>query len=382
MYLDTPEKLYEFIQNAKHSPMLAVDTEFIRERSYYPKLCLIQVATETASAIVDPLAIDDLTPLRSLFQDPDIVKIFHAGNQDCAIIYDSIGIVPSPLFDTQYAAAFINAHQRTGLANLVRLYCGTNLDKKDSFTDWLKRPLSAQQIEYALADVAYLPQIYLRMIEELKEMGRLSWLSEEFERMSDEKNYQLNIDQVWHKVRGTQALPPRKLVLIQAMAAWRERVAQEKDFPRRWILSDEQLVEIARREPHSVADLVEIRGVHDKLGERWAHDLIAALKKTQEVPEELWPRHDRGPTNGAGHTMSLELMVALVRLRASEHRVASSMLATRDDLARLIEGQRKDLPILTGWRRDIVGLELLDLLSGRLALHLEDGVLKVSKIGD
>ncbi|MCL2757451.1 MAG: ribonuclease D, partial [Coriobacteriia bacterium] len=352
---------------------------FIRERSYYPNLCLIQIATEEISAIIDPLAISDLSPLVSLLKDPAIVKVFHAGDQDCAILYHELGVVPAPLFDTQHAATLLDISQQTGLMHLVRHYCGVYLDKRDTFTDWLRRPLSAQQIDYALADVAYLPYVYARMVEDLTELGRLSWLSDDFKHMSDEANYEIDLSKVWHKVKGSQSLSQRRVVLIQALAAWRERVAQQKNYPRRWIIADEQLIEVVKREPQTTADLMEIRGIREKLSRQWAKELLAELKAAQEIPEELWPKREPGIPKGLEFGVSVDLMTALVRLRASENHISSMMLATRDDLARIAAGARGNMPLLTGWRYEIVGAELLDLLAGKLSLHLEDGALHVSR---
>jgi len=380
VYLDTPEGLKGFIDRTAHSTVLAIDTEFIRERTYYPKLCLIQMATEGMRAIIDPLAINDLSPLVTLLKNPSIVKVFHAGDQDCAILYNALGIVPTPLFDTQHAASLLNTSQQTGLVNLVRHYCGVHLDKRDTFTDWLRRPLSAPQIEYALADVAYLPQIYHKMVKRLEQLGRLSWLDDDFERMSNEENYQVDMSKIWHKVKGAQSLSSRKLMLLQTLAVWRERIAQGKDYPRRWVISDEQLLEIVKREPQSISDLLEIRGLREKLGKFWAEELLSELKKAQAIPEELWPKREHGVPKTTEHVASLDLMMAIVRLRADENCITPTMLATRSDLVRLAVGDTEELPVLVGWRREIVGLELLELLAGRLSLHLKEGELRVSKI--
>jgi ribonuclease D len=378
VYIDTLEKLNDFVAQATHSDILALDTEFIRERTYSAKLCLIQCATEQVSAVIDPLAIQDLQPLAQLFENPNITKIIHASDQDCAIIYNEFGIVPKPLFDTQYAATLLGASHQISLANLVRLHCDVQLDKRDTFTDWLKRPLTSHQIEYALADVAYLPQIYRTMVAELDKLGRLSWLDEEFERISDAKNYQLDFDKLWHKVKGVQSFPPRKLALIQAVALWRERIAKRKNSPRRWVLSDEQIIEIVRREPPSVDDLLEVRGVREKLGEHWAKEVFSVLEKARALPEEQWPRPERGVSRGVETAASLDLMYALLRLRAQENNIAPTVLGNRDDLSQVIAGEHENVPILQGWRREIVGAELLDLLAGRLALHLEDNSVKVT----
>ena len=382
MYLDTSEKLTEFVTGVKSSKVLAVDTEFIRERRYYPQLCLIQMATEDTCAIIDPLALSDLSPVVLLFEDPTITKVFHAGDQDCAIIYTALGVIPEPIFDTQYAAHLLGASQKIGLAHLVRRYCNVGLDKSNAFTDWLKRPLSKRQIEYALDDVRYLPRVYSLMVKELEELGRLSWLKEEFERVYNKANYADDPNKVWQKVKHLQSMPPRQLAIVRAIALWRENIARKKDYPRNWILTDDQLVEIVKRDPQSIAELFEIRGIQDKLGERWAQELFSEIKGARSIPENQWPRREGGVSLRVEHKARLDLMTALVHLRASENQIATAILAPRDELTRLAGGELKGLDVLTGWRREMVGAELLDLLSGRLSLHLDDNTLIVSKIDD
>jgi ribonuclease D len=378
VYLDTIESLHSFIARIAGATVLAVDTEFIRERSYYPQLCLIQLATEDECVAVDPLALDDLSPLCTLLQDPGIVKLFHAGSNDCAVIHHSLGIVPAPLFDTQLAANILGASHQIGLANLVQRYCDVHLNKLDSFSDWLRRPLSARQIEYALDDVRYLPRIYETMQAELAELGRQSWLEDDFAHMSNPTTYELDSEQLWRRVKRAQSMSSRQLFLVQALAAWRERIAQKKDLPRRWILSDEQLIEIVKREPRTAATLFEIRGIREKLGEHSARSLIRALNTALEQPEEQWPKREGRITRSAEYATSLDLMTALVHLRASENRVAAAVLADHDSLLRMVAGDHDDCEVLRGWRREIIGDDLLELLAGNIALHLKDGKLQVS----
>lgn len=349
----------------------------MRERTYFARLCLIQLASDDVAAIVDPLAIDDLSPLGDLMTDPAVVKIFHAGSQDLEIFFRLLGQATKPVFDSQVAATLAGFPQQVGYGALVKEMLGVSLDKGDTYTDWAKRPLSDTQVEYALNDVRYLPEMYRRLRDELEREGRLPWLAADFGRMEDPATYECLPGEQWRRVKRVASLNRRQLAVAREVAAWREIEAQRRDVPKRWVLGDESVVEIARRAPRTPEELAGIRGVSDKVGRVAQKGVVESILRGLGVPESDLPsipkkRRPQGDVDGA-----VDLMIALVRSRARERGVAMPLLASRDDLERLAAGEREASPLLQGWRRAMVGEELLSLLDGALAMRLVEGNLIV-----
>lgn len=380
LYVSDEAGLKRLVELIGDSPVVAVDTEFMREKTYFARLCLIQIATDDVEAIVDPVALRDITPLCRVFSDPSIVKIFHAGGQDLEIFYRLCGHSLAPIFDTQIAATLAGFPQQVGYGALVYELLGVKLDKGDSYTDWGRRPLSDTQMEYALNDVRYLPEIHRKLKEQLEEGGRTQWLDADFKRLEDPASYEIDPREQWRRVKRISSLNRRQLAVAREVAAWRENEAIKRDVPKRWVIGDESIVEVARRMPSSESELGDIRGVSDKVGKGAVRGILAAVAAGVAVPEcdlPSLPKKKRinGDVDGA-----IDLMVALVRLRAREHGVAMPLLASRDDIERLAGGDREGSPLLEGWRAAMVGNELVDLLEGRLALALQDGHLKVLDI--
>jgi ribonuclease D len=384
LYIKTPEALAGFVQRASLASVLAVDTEFIREKTYYPRLCLVQLAArfdaDEEYVLVDPLAIADISALNELFCDTRIVKVFHSCDQDVAILYHDLGCIPTPIFDTQRAAQLLGHVQQIGLGPMVRAYCGIRMDKGDTFTDWAQRPLRATQLRYAYDDVRYLPRIYQTMRTDLIELGRLSWLDEEFARLSDPETYAYDIHDAWRKVKHSANLKPRQLNALRELALWREKTAQERDYPRKWIVSDDILVEVARRLPASSDELYQVRGVREKLSRGWVEALLAAIRTAEQVPASEWPEPPRQIHGRRAEAAQIDLITTLVHQRAFENRIVSNILASPDEIVSLASGQRRGLKVLQGWRRAMVGAELEELLDGRICLSLEDGSLKVTRM--
>lgn len=377
MYVTDRQALEELVTRLRESDFVCMDTEFMRERTYYPRLCLIQVASEDVIALIDPLAFDELEPLEDLLGDPDVVKVLHSGVQDLEIFFYRMGRVPAPVFDTQVAATLTGHPQQVGYGALVKHVTGETIDKSDTFTDWSKRPLSDTQIDYALNDVRYLPGIYSHLREHLGAEGRLGWLEEDFARLEDPRSYEIVPEDMWRRVKRASSLNRRQLAVLREVVAWREREAQRRNLPRKWVFRDESLVEVARRAPKTRAELESIRGVTDKLAGRLYPAVLDAVGRGQEVPDERLPRLDskakRDISEGA-----VGLMGALVRFRAKQNKVAVPLLASREELERLASGERDDSPLLSGWRREIVGNDLLELLEGRLSLMIgDDGIVLV-----
>lgn len=379
MYIANQNELVSFTDRAKKSSVLAIDTEFLREKTYYARLCLLQLATDTETAIVDPFSVDDLGVLAPLLEDRSIVKLFHAGSQDLEILYREIGVLPKPVFDTQIAAALLGHTQQLGYASLVYAECGVQLKKIDSFTDWSRRPLSQSQLAYAADDVVYLPKLYQTMHAALEEKGRIHWLDQDFEALSDPSRYEVNEQERYRKLKRVSQLSRRQLSAAREVAAWREIEAQRRDVPRKWIVTDEQIVEACKREARTIDELFMVRGLNERLGTKDARTVVALIGKGLDAPKDTWPETDRSSRNERNVDAELDLMTALVRLRAKENGVAFPTLASHDDLARVARGYTDGIDLLRGWRRTIVGAELLELLAGNLSLSLERGQIKVTE---
>ena len=380
MYIASQEDLEGFVERAKRSSVLAVDTEFLREKTYYPKLCLMQMATDEEVVIIDPFAVEDLTVLKELFEDEGIVKLFHAGHQDIEIIIYDIGCVPKPIFDTQVAAALLGQTQQIGYAPLVHSLCGVKLKKVDSFTDWSARPLTKSQIKYAADDVIYLPEMYEKMKSLLKEKDRLNWLDAEFEEMSDEKNYVADEQDRYRRLKHYTQLNRRQMAAAREMAAWREVEARKRNVPRKWILTDEQIVEACKREPRKIDELFMVRGIRERLTTRDAREVIELVVAALDSAPDAWPEL---PANGKSEPnvdAQVDVLMSVVRIRARENDIAVPTLASHADLVAIARGHYENVDVLKGWRRELIGLELLDLLEGRLALSFRNGELVVGQI--
>jgi len=373
VYVDSPQLLAELVALLRGADALAVDTEFMRERTYYARLCLIQVATDEVTAIVDPLAVGDLEPLFSIFRDESVTKVFHAGSQDLEILYRLMGSVPAPVFDTQTAATLLGMPSQVGYQQLVHSLVGVTLGKGHTYTDWTARPLSAEQIDYALDDVRYLPPAYRTMRERLEAEGRLAWLEQDFVRMADPATYDVVPEEQFRRVKRASALDRRSLAILREVAAWREREAQRRDLPKRWVVSDEALLEIARRAPADSTALQGVRGLNEQVARRNADDILKAIKRGQNVPDDQLPKIAKRKRLEGDVSDVADLLSALLRMRAKEHGVAPTLIATRDELERFAAGEREENPLGSGWRYTLVGEELAELMDGAASLSIADG---------
>ncbi|MBQ0771238.1 MAG: ribonuclease D [Parasphingorhabdus sp.] len=360
---------------------ITVDTEFMRENTYWPILCLIQISDGKEAAAIDPLAKGvDLGPLLELMvNNENVLKIFHAGGQDVEIIHNLTGKTPHPIFDTQIAAMAIGQSEQIGYANLVDSWLGITLDKGARFTDWSRRPLNTRQLEYAVADVTHLAKIFPMMLEKLKETGRGKWINAEMEKLADPDNYVNDPEKAWLRVKS-QGRNLDMLGRLKAIAAWREREAQAKDLPRGRIMRDETLADIAGHPPKDQAKLGQVRG----LSAGWKNNDIGA--RLMEIIEQAEPlsRDDlplkigRRPKNGKSNALVTDLLKLLLKIRSAEMNVASRLLARADDLERIVAGEREDVPLLEGWRYEEFGRDALDLVEGRVSFTVKDGKLKMT----
>ncbi len=364
---------------------VCVDTEFMRESTYYPELCLIQIADDKEAAAIDPMAPGiDLKPLLDLLvENHDVLKVVHAGGQDIEIVYNLTGKTPFPMFDTQVAAMALGQGEQIGYSNLVDSWLGIAVDKGARFTDWARRPLDERQIEYAIGDVTHLSKIFPKMLERLRKTGRGVWLDQEMERLGDIANYANDPDLAWKRVR-ISGRKPEVLGRLKALARWRELEAQGKDLPRGRIVKDETLGDMAGHPPRKQADLARVRG----LSASWAGNdiggrLMAAIEGAQPLGEdELPPRDDRKPGLGKEGSLVADLLKLLLKIRSRDIDVASKLLARTDELEALAAGVRVGLPMLEGWRFDQFGRDALDLVEGRLAFAVIGGKLKMTRTED
>ncbi len=378
------ESLAALCQRLAKSEFVAVDTEFMRENTYYPLLCLVQVGNEEEAAAIDPLAEGlDLSPLLELLtENEDVLKVFHAGGQDVEIIYNLTGKTPHPIFDTQVAMMAISQSEQIGYANLVESWLGKTIDKGARFTDWSRRPLTERQIEYAIGDVTYLAKIFPKILKKLIKTGRGHWLNAEMEKLADPANYANDLGEAWHRVRA----PSRNALVLgrlKAIAAWREVEAQDKNIPRGRIMRDETLADIASHPPKKQEDLAKVRGLSqawkdNEIGRR----LMKVLSEATELPKDEMPdKPQRGAPLGKEGALVADLLKLLLKIRAREIDVAARLLTRSEELEALAAGVRK-LPVLEGWRYETFGRDALDLVEGKLAFAVEDGRLKMTHIDD
>ncbi|WP_228243281.1 ribonuclease D [Porphyrobacter sp. GA68] len=376
--------LAELCARLAQSPFVCVDTEFMRENTYWPELCLVQIGNEEEAAAIDPLADGiDLSPLLDLLTDnEDVLKVFHAGGQDVEIIFNLTGKTPHPIFDTQIAMMAVSQSEQIGYANLVESWLGKTVDKGARFTDWSRRPLSDRQIEYAIGDVTYLATIFPRILKKLRKTDRGVWLDAEMERLADAANYQVQPDQAWQRLRA----PSRNAAVLgrmKALAAWREMEAQDKNIPRGRIMRDETLADIAGHPPKSQADLAKVRGLSqgwrdNEIGRR----LMAVLEQAEPLPKDEMPiRNERGAPLGKEGSLVADLLKLLLKIKARELDVAARLLARSDELEALAAGLR-DLPMLQGWRREVFGRDALELVEGRLAFAVKEGRMVMTRVDE
>jgi ribonuclease D len=377
------DDLKALVDRLSTHPFVAVDTEFMRENTYWPDLCLIQVASSEEAAAIDPKAEGiDLKPLLDLFvRNEDVLKVFHAGGQDLEIIHNLTGKVPHPLFDTQIAAMALGHGEQIGYSNLIESLLGHSLDKGARFTDWSRRPLDKRQIDYAIADVTHLATVFPRMVDKLRKTGRGAWLDEEMERLADASNFAFAPEDAWKRLK----LPSRNPVVLgrlKAVAAWRETEARSKNLPRGRIIKDDTLTEIVLHPPKSQDDLGRIRGLSagwktNDIGAR----LISAIEAAKPLePGEMPDREPKRPGLTKDAALVSDLLKLLLKIRAKETGVAARLIARSDDLEALAAGVRKNLNILQGWRYEQFGKDALDLVEGRLAFAIENGKLKMSRV--
>jgi len=372
MLITTTEQLSVFCREQNEAEFVTVDTEFMRERTYWPKVCLIQLGGKDRSVAVDPLADGiDLTPLFELMKNQEILKVFHAARQDVEIFYNLMETIPTPMFDTQVAAMVCGYGEAASYETLAASLAHTKIDKTSRFTDWAQRPLSEKQLTYALGDVVYLREVYTRLRDLLQKNGRTAWVKEELAVLTNPATYAPDPREAWKRLK-LRSDKPKLRALVQELAAWRENEAQRANVPRNRILRDETMLEMAYHPPRSSSDLAHIRGLNGGFAEgRQGAEILKTVAQALERPADDCPKaRERRPVP-AGLGPSVELLKVLLKHVSEEHGVASKLIATTDDLEDLVIDDQAELPVLKGWRRELFGDLALELKRGKLVLGLD-----------
>ncbi|MDH5472532.1 MAG: ribonuclease D [Gammaproteobacteria bacterium] len=376
-FIETYEQLITSCEQLTNSRFICVDTEFHREKTYYPELALLQIANDSIAFCIDPLTIKDLQPVLELLSNPAITKVFHAAQQDIEIFFHHLNTMPSPVFDTQIAATLLGYGEQIGYADLIKDVLNIDVDKSQTRTDWMIRPLSEKQLDYAASDVIYLAAAYPVILDRLKKLKRFEWLEDDLKQLSRKEQYQVDINTIWKKVKGHQRLSGPQLAILQSIAAWREETAQQKNRPRRRILSDDALIDIARQKTSSSTAILALRSMNQaRLSKEDAETLAIRVTAGLNMPKDTWPSIPKKQKLNFNDDALIDSLTAILKIMAHKHKINHTIMASRKQLEALVRGER-DLPISTGWRKQHGGQMLLDFLDGKLSLHVESGVFKI-----
>jgi ribonuclease D len=371
--ITTSRALAEACARLARHPFVTVDTEFLRESTYYPQLCVAQMASAEEALVVDALAEGiDLAPFYALMADEGVIKVFHAARQDIEICWHEAGIIPAPLIDTQVAAMVLGYGDSISYDQLVQRITGDNLDKSHRFTDWTRRPLSEAQLSYAVSDVTHLRDVYLKLASDLDKQGRSEWMHEEMSVLTSPDTYRMEPEHAWQRLK-TRVRKPKELAVLIEVAAWREREAQTRDVPRGRVLKDDVVGDIAVQAPTTTERLGSLRSLPKGFERsKWGEAIVAAVQRGLAHDPKTLPKLDRQRPMVNGQA-TVELLKVLLRMTSERHGVAAKVIATMDDLDRIAANDHADVPALRGWRRELFGEKALALKHGRLALAMERG---------
>ncbi len=372
--ITSTEALAAACERFAHHAFVTVDTEFLRETTFWPKLCVVQVASPDEAVIIDALAEGlDLTPFFALMANERVKKVFHAGRQDIEIVWHLANIIPHPVFDTQVAAMVLGYGDSISYDQLVQRITGHAIDKSSRFTDWSRRPLSQAQLTYAIADVTHLRDVYLKLMSDLELRGRTDWVGEEMTILTSADTYRQDPETAYERLKS-RVRKPRELAVLAEVAAWREREAQARDLPRGRIIKDDVIGEIAIQQPQTHEKLAELRSLPKGFERsRYGEAVLEAVKKGVARDPKTLPRIERDKPLPNGATATVELLKVLLRMTAEQHAVAAKVIATTDDLERIAVSDDAPVPALHGWRRELFGERALALKAGRLALAVDQG---------
>lgn len=377
-YINTADALELFCSKIEQAPWIALDTEFLREKTYYPQLCLIQIATPDHAVCIDPLALDNIEPLLDIIYNPNIIKILHAARQDLEIFYNLRGKLPKPVFDTQLAAPLLGHTDNIGYANLVQKVLNVHLEKAHSRADWTRRPLSDKQLDYAADDVIYLAQLYIELKQNLEEHQRLHWLDHEFEALCDTNLYANSPQDAWRRVKSADRLKGPRLAILQSLAEWREETAQSENRPRNWLIRDDVLIEIARAIPETLQTLGHIRGLNERSLHKYGKQIVARVNTSKEQAPIPFPKkaYDKIKLT-AQQEEQVDLLQVLIRLRANENALNPTVLATRKTLEKFVSGYENSLN--EGWKKHMIGQDLQAVLEGKKILSVKNGKVQLTE---
>ncbi|MFZ0174497.1 MAG: ribonuclease D [Pseudolabrys sp.] len=371
--ITTTDELAAVCSRMARHPFVTVDTEFLRETTYYPLLCVAQMASPAEAVVIDALATGiDLAPFFALMANEKIVKVFHAARQDIEIVWNMAKTIPHPIVDTQVAAMVLGYGDSISYDQLVQRITGDTLDKSHRFTDWTRRPLSDAQIAYAVSDVTHLRDVYLKLATDLEKQARSNWVEAEMDVLTSPETYRADPERAWERLKS-RVRKPKELAILIEVAAWREREAQIRDVPRGRVIKDEVIGDIAVQAPTTIERLGHLRSLPKGFERsRWGEQIIDAVKRGIERDPKTLPRLDRfrPAANGAA---IVELLKVLLRMTAERHGVAAKVIATVDDLDRIAADDAADVPAMKGWRRELFGDKALALKHGRLALAIDEG---------
>ncbi|MCK5431088.1 MAG: ribonuclease D [Gammaproteobacteria bacterium] len=374
--IENEEDLVKFCEQLKGSPWLAVDTEFERTQTYFPELCLLQVANADIAAIIDPIAIADLDPFFEVLYDKSITKVFHSGHQDLEIFFNLKGSVPTPIFDTQIAAPLLGYAEQIGYAKLVHKLSGVELGKAFTRSDWKQRPLKQGQLEYAINDVTYLGIAYVQFVEKLEKLNRLAWLEKDFSEMTNPDRYQPDPEHIWKKIREAKKLKGKKLAVLQKLAAWREITAREKNRPRNWLIRDDAIVDMAQLLPEDLNALTKIKGLQGKFVKNHGVELLKIIHSAMELsPEPIANIRQSVKLTGQQEAM-VDALSVIVRLQAQIHEMNPTALASKKELQAFVQNQDESI-LQSGWRKPLIGDALAEFMSGNQSISLINNKLSI-----
>ena len=372
------EDLKTICQQASSSTVIAVDTEFKRETTYYPIACLIQIATENLTACIDPFEIDDFEPLKVILYSPDIIKIFHAGRQDLEIFYFLFNKIPTPVFDTQIAATLLGFPDQVGYGNLTKKMLNIDLDKSLTRADWEKRPIPKKQIDYAANDVIYLLKIYHLQIQQLKETERLSWLEKDFDFLSNEALYKPSPKDAWKKIKNYNRMNKTQRCVVYKISEWREEAALKRNRPRNFIIKNQSIIDIANQKPTCISELEEIRDIHPSLIKRDGQKLLELIQSASSMQESDCPQAKKPTILNNDQTLLLSSLQTVIQLNAKKHKIDSSYLCTKKELEKVIL-KEEDAALLHGWRYELAGKDVIRFINGELILKVTNGAVQLSE---
>lgn len=381
LYIDNDSALQQFCASLAGCTQLAIDTEFVRDKTYYPQLCLIQIASDKQIACIDPFKIGDFSALNDILRNPAILKIFHAARQDLEVLLYALQVIPRPVFDTQLAATLLGLGEQIGYANLVQHFLHVQLGKQHARADWEQRPLQQEQLAYAADDVRYLIQMYPMIMQQLESLGREHWLREDFIALTDEQLYQSDPAIQWQRISGVQKLRRKQLAVLRELANWREQQAQTLNKPRKWILADNLILAIAMQAPTTLQKLTSVRGINDTVINKHGTTLIQLINKALVLPESDWPLLHKRRQLSKDQEAAVDALMAIVKIKANEHTLNVSAITNRHELESLTDDDQQ-VTVMTGWRRELVGNSLLAFLHGKLTLHYEQGRLILSDLNE